>query len=756
MLNPPNTSFLERLGAWVLAGTLCLVPVVYGSGLADPFAFVKRSVMLAAVFVLAGCALGARATAPRPLSLFPVAPLAIVLLVSASIASVLAFNRGLALWGLLDLAVGVGLFLGAVRFARDERSVSLLLRANLLGAACVALGSLVQVLVPAQAAGWLTFLLPPSRGGSTLGDPGLVSMYLAAALPLGVGAAALSRPVGRQVCGALLGIVAAALLFVGRPEGWLAGGAALVFLAAARILQAAGHERRWADLAPDLGGASLRAFLIAAIVVLLAVTVSRLTFLYPSAKPVEPLRATSLLSPTTGDPAADRAAAVPATLTLIRRHPLGVGPALFRHAFLEVAWTGAAKSPFSLTHQAVHAGNGYLETTAETGIVGGLALALLVLAVLARALAAATRSTAPWDTAGTVAFAAVATLAGIAFLGAPFHEPSTSLLFWVAAGMVQTSPPFKDAPTGTWALAGPWLRNRPATVALAVVWLTAGTVSASCVIDRARASMWTLQGQGAFYAGQYRAALQAFGMPSVVRSPDHLPRAQAATSCLRLGMYDQAVREFGETLRRSPYFISAFLGRASAEEAQGHWDPADADYKEALRLWPKNPDIYLALASLNTARGRLDDALDDYREVMIINPEVADTYFRIGEVFMRRNQVDEAIEAYRICGMKNPKYPGMRLRLGDAFFQKGLQDMALRYYQAAANDDNKSVDARLRIANAFNALGEACDAKDALEEARDLETDTARRDTILDLIKKVEPVCRKQGRAPKDNRPKLP
>src|SRR5206468_7372377 len=124
---------------------------------------------------------------------------------------------------------------------------------------------------------------------------------------LGVGAAALSRSTGRQVCGGLLGIVAAALLFVGRPEGWLAGGAALVFLVVARILQAAANRRRWADLAPDLGGPGLRAFLIAAIMVLLAVSVSRMTFLYPSARPVEPLQATSLLSPTTGDPIADRA-----------------------------------------------------------------------------------------------------------------------------------------------------------------------------------------------------------------------------------------------------------------------------------------------------------------------------------------------------------------------------------------------------------------------------------------------------------------
>jgi len=140
----------------------------------------------------------------------------------------------------------------------------------------------------------------------------------------------------------------------------------------------------------------------------------------------------------------------------------------------------------------------------------------------------------------------------------------------------------------------------------------------------------------------------------------------------------------------------------------------------------------------------VDAALDDYRQVMELNPNQADTYFRMGELFLRRDQIDEAIEAFRVCAMKNPKYPRVLLRLGDAFFQKGLQEMALRYFQAAANADGKDIQARLRIANTQHALGKMCEAQDALEAARDLETDTARRDGILDLIKKIEPECRKE------------
>jgi len=116
----------------------------------------------------------------------------------------------------------------------------------------------------------------------------------------------------------------------------------------------------------------------------------------------------------------------------------------------------------------------------------------------------------------------------------------------------------------------------------------------------------------------------------------------------------------------------------------------------------------------------------------------------MGEIYMRRGQIDEAIEAYRVCGMKNPRYPKLPLRTGDAFYRKGLVEMALRAYEAAAAADEKDVESRLRIANTHHALGQYCEAKDALEAARDLETDARRRESILELIKKVAPDCEKQ------------
>ncbi|HEV8701697.1 MAG TPA: tetratricopeptide repeat protein [Candidatus Polarisedimenticolia bacterium] len=756
MAQGPITITADRTAVGILAAVSFLVPLAFGSSLADPFAFPKRAVMVAAAVLLSGLALVGRPGPEHARVSSPAILLTLLFTGCALFTCATALNRGLALWGFLDILVGAGLFAATVRFVRQPESARLIFSAFLASGALVGLASLTQIAVAGAGSGWLSVLLPPNRGGATLGDPGLTAQFLILALPVGVGAAALSSGAWRLACGALLGVVATALVFVGRPEGWIVGGAALGLVVLARIARAAGRGGRWSDLAPDPAGESLRSFLIAIIVVLLGIALSRLTILQPSGKPIEPLDGVSLLTPTTGDPFADRPASVSGTLALIQKHPLGVGAGNWRHAFLEVAWTAVAHSPFTLSHQAVHAGNSFLEIASETGLLGGLAFALLVALLLLQSLRAGLRAEPPWDGIASASFALIGSMAVMAFFGAPFQEPAPSLIFWIAAGLTQVAGlQMAVAPGGEARLmprgrpprlVGPL--GRPVASAIAIVWGIFALGLGWLVVDRSRASAQALTGQGAYYSGQYEAALHAFGQSACRRSPEHLPRALAASAYLRLRFYDSAVREFDETLKRSPYFVSAFLGRGAARETQGLWDQADADYRAALRIWPRNPEILLASARLNTSRGRLDDALDNYREVIQVDPGAAETYFRMGEIFLRRKQLDSAIEAFRVCGMKNPKYPGMHIRLGDSFFLNGLHEEALRYYQAAAGIDDKSVEVRLRIANTLHALGRPCEAREPLEAARDLETDATRRGTILELIKKVESDCRKQSRKP--------
>ena len=660
-------------------------------------------------------------------------------------------NRGLAVWSLLQTASGVVIFWSTARFARAGRTVALLGLAVLASAGLVAVATLLQVFLPgiSFAPGGIS-ILPPSKGGGTLGDAGLAAQFLVLALPVGIGAAALSSGSRRLICGGLLGLVAAALLFAGRPEGWIAAVVLVVLLIAGRVLQVMAGTGRWSRLAPDIAGESVWTLLIALIVVATLFSVSRWPGIWPGGRAVLPLDGVTLLSPTTGDPALDRAASAHGTIALLGRHPMGVGPGNWRHAFLEVAWTAVERSPFTLSHQAVHAGDTFLETAAESGLIGGLLLLLLIAVLLVQAGAAAARAPAPWDRAGYAALVTIAAAASIGPMASWLQEPAPSLVFWVMAGVAHAAlrhattvprtierlvPRDRPAPPRP-------LRRRPAIRAAIGLWVAAAAVSGWLAVDRLYASRLILAGQGAFYSGNYQAAVLALGQPAVRRSPEHLPHALAASAYLRLGFQDLAEERFADTLARSPWFIAAHLGRAASYQARGRYDLAEEDLKTALRIWPGNPDIHMALGQLNMTRGRPDEALDDYRAALKIDGSRAEAYARMGDIYLRRGQLDEAIEVYRLCLSKEPRYPNAHISLGNAFFRKGLTDAALRYYQSAAGADPKDVEARLRTANAHHALGQPCEALDALQAARELQADPAQREVILDLIQQVEPACK--------------
>ncbi len=743
---------LDRLAALSLAGAALLAPLMHAGNLADPFALPQRIfVLLTGVIVGALVLAGSRSDEAGSTVRSPALRLGLVVLIGASIATLLAANRGLAIGGLLELIAGVAIFRAGARVLSGGNAVTRVYSAAAVGAALVAAGAIAQVFFGTSLTAGPVSILPPLRGGSTLGDPGLVAQALAIALPLGIGAAAMRRGMARVVFGALTGLIAGGLLVVGRPEGWIAGAIVILLLVLSRGLLVLWRREGWRSLVPDPGGDSLRAALAAGIVLVAIGAISRL----PAARPVAGadalLRGTTLLVPTSGDPRTDRAAAVPATLRLAFHHPLGIGPKNFRHAFLEVAWTGAQPSPFTLGHQAIHAGNSFVEMLAETGVLGGLAFGALVIVLLIQAGLAAARAPAPWDMAGFTGLNTLLALIVTAFFGAPFQESVPLLLFWLVAAAVQPAAQAAPDASGLIGRLQPASSGVPAdyprsrvwaTLAL-IVWIAAGATGLVTQADRVRGSRLVLTGQAAFQAGNYEAAVLALQQPAARRLPDHLPRVLAGNAYWRLGFLDRAAEEFTQALDRSPAFPGARIGRAAVRQAQGRYDLAESDMQAALVIWPGNTDVLLAYARLNVQRGRFDDAMGQLRTVAEQDRNLAEPYALLGDLFMRRGQIDEAIEAYRLCGAKNPRYPDLQLKIGDAFYRKGLHEMALRAYQAAASLESTAVEPRLRLANTHHALGDYCQALASLQAARDLETDPARRGIILDLIAKVEPDCKR-------------
>lgn len=754
-MNPRNP--FDRIAILIAGVLLFCTPLAHSGAVSDPFGLPKSAVVVAGALVLLLTAiLGGLARGPGAGLRLPAIYLAAAFLLSSAVATSGSANRGLALRGLAEITALCLVALTVARSTREPQHAAWLFRSSLAGAAVVAAGVIAQVYRPGFS---LTFaglsLLPPTPAGATLGDPGLAAQFLILALPLGIGAAALSAGVTRLVCGAALGVVISALLLASRPEGWVVGGGVLALLAATHIVRVLRTGRGVASLLLDPRGEALRSAMVAGTVAIILVALSYAPGLASAGQSVAALGHVSLLAPTTGEPQADRAAAAVGSLALLSAHPLGVGPSFWRHGFLEVAWTKVPGSPFDLGHQAIHAGSSLLELAAETGVAGGLSFVLLLLLLLVQAGRISMVDPGPW---GLVAYASLNTLlaAGLAsFYGSPFQETSPALLFWTVAGVTQAALLRATLPGASTSLgsqepeapsAGP-LRRVLAWAAL-LIWVVLLGAAWVGLASRFDAGRRTIAAQGLLARGDLRQALSTLEAATIDHSPDHLPHVLRADAFLRSGDFSRAIEAFSATLERSPWFPAAYLGRAAAWEGQGRYDKADDDLRAALSIWPDAPDLLLRRAALDTHRGRFDAALDGYRRLTLLRPNFAEAWCGLGEVYLRLEKSDAAMEALLTCMNRNPGFPGVNLRLGEAYEKRGLDEMALGYFKRAATSDEKSVTPRLRLANLYNRMAQYCNARDALLAARDLEIDPQRRATILDALDKVEPACAKeqQGR----------
>lgn len=748
-------SRIDFLATRVLATTLLATPFVHSAGLADAFSLPKEIVTLAGALLVLLAAIAARlGRHPAARSQSPVFILAVLLVLSAALAILPSLNRAIALRGCIQIAAGATLAWGVARFVRTPEGAALILRSILAGATLIAIATVAQVFYPGlhlAPGGWS--LLPASAGGTTLGSAGLTMQFLLLGLPAGIGATALSRGIWRSICGACLGLIAAALLFAGRPEAWAVGLASLALLAGSACVRVVARGGRWRDCIPGAGDDGLRTTLIAVITLLAVLALSRTPLAASSGMPPEPLDGVSLLTPTSGDPAVDRRAAIAGALPLLLRHPLGVGPHLWRHAFLEVAWSENDNSPFTLNHQSSHVGNAFIEMMAETGVAGGILFVFLLGAVLVQSGHAARRRESPFGLVGFAAFNTVGTFVFASLYGSMMQAPTPALVFWIMVGLTQVSLSGADA------LALPRvlrprersLATRPSGARLAwlvalIAWGTTVALVTVAVRDAVAASRQTLAGQAASSSNQPAAAARILESPEVLRSPDHVPHFIAATAYIEDGQVEKAAARFGQVIDRSPFFISAYIGRARAYEALGRYERAERDLDLAIEIWPSHIATRLARARLDALRGRSIEALEGYRSVLRDDPSLPEPFFRMGELLAELGRTDEAIQAFRACLRKDLRYPAVHLRLADAFVEKGALKMAVQYYEAAIENAPGESEPRLKLANTLYGMSRFCDARIALEGARDVEIDPARRATVLELIDKVGPLCRKEER----------
>ncbi|CAN6287875.1 unnamed protein product [Urochloa humidicola] len=122
---------------------------------------------------------------------------------------------------------------------------------------------------------------------------------------------------------------------------------------------------------------------------------------------------------------------------------------------------------------------------------------------------------------------------------------------------------------------------------------------------RSQANDAKAEGNKLYGAGQYEEALSQYDMAlqiaAELESAEDIHSAchsNRAVCFLRLGKYDEAVKESTKALELNPSYLKALLRRAEAHEKLEHYDEAIADMKKVIELDPSNQQATRSLLRL--------------------------------------------------------------------------------------------------------------------------------------------------------------
>lgn len=164
---------------------------------------------------------------------------------------------------------------------------------------------------------------------------------------------------------------------------------------------------------------------------------------------------------------------------------------------------------------------------------------------------------------------------------------------------------------------------------------------------------------------------------------------------LQAKAYDQAIRDFDESLRIDPKDVQALCARGSAWEAKGELDKAIDDYGRAIELDPKNPTIIRDRGMAWEAKQEYEKAIDDFTRVLELDPKDSFTLLHRGKTWQDKKEYEKAIADFTRAIELAPAYALAFHARGDVWVLKGLPDKAVKDYEEALR--LKPLDHRMMI-----------------------------------------------------------
>jgi tetratricopeptide (TPR) repeat protein len=142
----------------------------------------------------------------------------------------------------------------------------------------------------------------------------------------------------------------------------------------------------------------------------------------------------------------------------------------------------------------------------------------------------------------------------------------------------------------------------------------------------------------------------------------HLPPAKAASAYYGRAQaenakakYDDAIRDFSESIRLDPSGVEAYAGRGYAYQLKEEWEKALADYTEVLRSDQNAGWVYFNRGLIYLQRKEWAKAAEDFGEAIRCEPQYSYAYFRRGSALAELGDLDGALASLDAAILLQPR-----------------------------------------------------------------------------------------------------
>jgi tetratricopeptide (TPR) repeat protein len=150
---------------------------------------------------------------------------------------------------------------------------------------------------------------------------------------------------------------------------------------------------------------------------------------------------------------------------------------------------------------------------------------------------------------------------------------------------------------------------------------------------------------------------------------------------LDAGRLDDAIAEFGESLRLNRESAPTYYNLGFALSARGRRDEAIAAFQDALRLDPDYAQAHNNLGALLQLAGQTDAALQHYRRAAALRPDNVETRTNLGQLLSLERQPAEAALQFAAALARQPD--NVQALSGLAWIRATAADASLRDPTAA-------------------------------------------------------------------------